>query len=174
MKSLILAAAVLVAAAVLSVCLHTESQTGAIILKADNVRTIERDTANLWCNAETCSAVSGDTVRVRWVIPKNSSRSLRTYELHHNGLLFKTIVRDPGAKKMTWRTELFQQHKNQRKILLAAILQQPPHTVLGDVAANASLTLTQGGAWSVYAWVDECRRQQWPCRAPVSYLAHRW
>ena len=149
-----------------------------VILKPDNIRIVERDTVDLWCGQGACSTVSGDTVRLRWRIPKNTSRFQRTYKLVHldgNSLLtFQTITRDSGAKQMTWRTEFFQQHRNQRIILLAALLQQPPFTIVSDLAPQAHLALTQGGSWSIYAWVDECKRRQWPCRAPVSYLSHRW
>ncbi len=174
MKPVILAVVALVAATVLSACFKTDAQTHTIILKPDNVRTIERDSVDVWCNQETCRTVSGDTLRLRWRIAQNTSKAYRSYELHYDGRLFKTIVRGPGDRQMTWRDEVFREHKNQRTVLLAAILQQPPWTVLSVVEPNAELALPQQGDWTIFTWVDQCERSQWPCDAPVTHISHRW
>ena len=174
MKTSVLLAAILMAALIVSACSLSDAQGSVTILKPDNVRTFERDTVDVWCNQDACRTTSGDTVRLRWRLPRNNSKQYRTYELHYDSRLFKTIVRGPGDRQMTWRDDVFREHKNQRLVLVAGILQQPPWTVLSTVGANATLSLPRPGDWTIFAWVDECKRIQWPCDAPVTHLNHAW
>ena len=169
---IILMALIAGAIAACSKCSADNPYNEPIVLNPNKVRVIERDVVELWCNAETCEVTSGKTTRVRWAIPKNTSKFYKTYELWHDGRMFKTYVQDPKAKKTVWRTDYFSDHRRQRIMLLAAVAQGGNHTVVSTL--DGSLTLPHGGYWSVYAWVDECRRPSWPCLAPITYLAHKW